>query len=219
MSDRENVPLENRDEIASPEADNDNAIDESATIPKAVERLVAQHIPLHKIIVKEMADSYFVLQMESGEDFHDLVQAIVDEMGANTLGKQEIALERARKVFKGWRFEGWPRRLIDLEMRSAAVAIQRRTLETGLEKDPVADQKAVQLANKTHLQNCVFDQDQLEWDGYGLFPIETEAVKRALRNLELVERLITANQRAKNFTMKQYKEIERFDGERARNGE
>jgi hypothetical protein len=181
--------------------------------------VAAQHISLHRIIEKEMDSSHFVLAMESDEDFRDLVQATIDEMGANTLMKQEIALERARKVFMGWRLEGFKRRLIDLEMLPAAAATFRRKLDTGLARDPVADQKAVQFARKAHLDNGIFDQDQLEVDGYGLYPIETEAMKRASRNLELVERLTIANQRAKNLATKEYKEVERFGAEKESDGE
>jgi hypothetical protein len=167
------------------------------------------NITLHSFIEKQLTRA-FLLRSESEEEFRELLEAVVKEWKATTLSEQLLAFEHARKTFADMRYDGLKTQVIISEMRSATVAVYKRHLEAKGRRGAVSDIEAQSLAEKAHLGSSDFDDVELSVEGWGEYPIDTEAATRALPALSQLEKLSASNQRAKTGTLKELKLMKTF---------
>ena len=160
-------------------------------------------IPLHPLIIKRI-NSAPPPDVRAENTFFDFVQTFVNEMQATTYMEQEVALDRAYRTEASIRLEQMMLYVVDTEMTPAAIEAFRKHLDpTG--EDPFARQKAKELAKKNHIKESVYDQDDLEEHGSGLFPIETEAFRRAQPNLIAIQKMLISNEKLKIAGLKSAK--------------
>jgi hypothetical protein len=169
---------------------------EKATNDRVEKPAVEQgKIVVHPNIKKQLA-CVPVMDLSEEEDFLEVFDALLYEYDARTFSEQREVFDIAQRTVEGRRYQLQSTLLVGREMKPAAVAVFRGRIEPAGRPSPVIDQQARDMAEKNR-EGDTYNQDDLELEGFGNFPIETEATKRAMPALNSLERLRASNGRAK----------------------
>jgi hypothetical protein len=162
----------------------------------------ARKIALHAIIKSQLVQ-LDLLELESEDDFHALLDSTIEDMDARTQSEQQMALRRAHQIFKDLRADRLAVTLVEREMRAAARVVFARLIDPEGIGGPQVAAKARACAEDARYQTG-YDDVELSGAGLGEYSIETEAAVRALQNLAHLEKIRSANQREKINTLKEF---------------
>lgn len=137
-----------------------------------------------------------VMDMPEEEDFLEVFNVLLYEHDARSYSEQREVYNLALRDVEDQRHQFLPARIIGSEMKTAAEAVFRRRIDPANRVSPGIDAEARAMAEENRDRDT-FCQDEIELEGFGQFPIDTEATKRAMPALLATEKLRAGNERAR----------------------
>lgn len=162
----------------------------------------SRKIALHAVI-KSQLTQLDLLERESEDDFHTLLDSMIEDMDARTQSEQQIAFRRAHQILKDLRADRLAVTLVEREMRAAARVVFARLIDPEGTGGPGVAAMARARAEDAR-ERIGYDDVELSGAGLGEYSIETEAAVRAIPNLAHLEKIRSANQREKISTLKEF---------------